>query len=120
MGYTKYTIDDLPELPLEALSLGGDLEPALTEPVLTIRPKTTVEPESKLPSSKPPSTLHCPSSSSHYVRKYLTQVTYPKVTCHPNNALTGSVVQQVLQERQNPSNENQHEQTTSSKQTQFY
>jgi hypothetical protein len=120
MSYKKNTIDELPELPLESLSLGGSLEPAFTAPVLTIRPDSSAAPEGKNPSPRPPSTLHCPKSSSHYVKKYLTQVTYPRVICHPENELSTSVVQKVFQEHQGSPDDNATEQAVDSRQTQFY
>ena len=99
MSVSKYAISDLPELPLEALSLGGELGPAKTEPVLTILPREFVEPDKPtFPSD--PKTTHICRASSYYVRRYITQVTYPRVICYPNNAPTDQVMQKVFKEQE--------------------
>lgn len=99
MNVYKYGIDDLPELPLEALSLGGEIGPAKTEPVLTILPKEFIEPDKPTFPSDTKTTQIC-KASSYYVRRYITQVTYPRVICYPNNALTDQVMKQVFQQQE--------------------
>ena len=97
MKRTNYTIDDLPELPLEALSLGGELGSARTEPVLTILPEDFVQPDRPhIPSG--PDIAHACKASSHYVRRHATQVTYPRVICYPNSPPSGEVIMRVFQE----------------------
>jgi len=99
MNVSKYSINDLPELPLEALSLGGELGPAKTEPVFTILPKECVEPDKPTHPSDT-KTAHICKASSYYVRLYTTQVTYPRVICYPNNAPTDQVMKQVFREQE--------------------
>ncbi len=99
MSVSKYAVSNLPELPLEALSLGGKLGPAQTEPVLTILPKAFKEPKKpSYPSG--PKTAHVCKASSHYVRRYFTQVTYPRVICYPNDAPSDQVMQRVFREQE--------------------
>ena len=98
--YDKYSISDLPELPLEALALGGKLGPAKTEPVLTILPKEFVEPDKPTLPSDPEEVTPLCKASSYFERHYITQVTYPRVICYPNNAPTDQVMEQVFQEQE--------------------
>ncbi len=94
-----HSIDDLPELPLEALSLGGELGPAKTEPVITILPKEFVEPDKPTLPSDPKVTPHV-DLPGRVVTHYWTRVTYPRVICHPPSALTDQVVKRVLQKQE--------------------
>lgn len=89
-------IDRLPELPVEALELGGELDFAETEPVLTIIPLKTAPPDRGKPSAV------AKERSEHYVRKYLTQVTYPKLWCYPPNELVARNLSTVLERSREP------------------
>ena len=102
MRKKNYTIHKLPELPIESLGLGGTLQQADFEPTLTIRPNHN-RPPPLIPQPDPVPVPHCPSSASAFSRKYLTQVTYPKVTCYPLNAPTDQVIKRVFKQRRKKS-----------------
>jgi len=110
----KYTIHQLPELPLEALELGGKLEHAGTEPVLTIRPQKPTPPDQPSPAGGGP------QKSQITVTKYGTQVTYPKVWCHPHNDLFEKTLQVVFQRRQEPLRENEADLEAIARHERFY
>lgn len=80
-------LNRFPELPLEPFEVAGKLDYADTAPVLTIRPHKLAVPE---PPAAP--TPAIPRSQACR-RKYLTQVTYPRVVCYP---LPDSVVVAAL------------------------
>ena len=86
MSSERFSIYNLPELPLELLCARATLEPSTEAPILTIRPERAVIPDKPDPPCLINPVAHCPKASSHYVRRYVTQVTYPKVICQPNNA----------------------------------
>lgn len=85
-----YSIHDLPELPLEALLQGGKLEHVGTEPVLTV---TRPRPPRPTPPLPPTAAI---KKGEFVVRKYLTQVTYPRVTCYPASELADATVTRVF------------------------
>ncbi len=94
MKTAKHDINYLPELPLEALSLDGELGPAKTEPVLTILPKEFVKPEKPtLPSDSKVAHICLPSFDT---RTYITQVTYPRVICYPNTPPDAQVIKRAI------------------------
>ena len=70
-------LDDLPELPLDLLQLAGTLQHARTAPVLTIRPPTPTAPDA------PVAPVPAIKKSQVVIRKYLTQVLFPRVICYP-------------------------------------
>lgn len=114
MSNPKYTIDQLPELPLEALELGGKLEHVGTEPVLTIRPEKVISPEQSSMSAA------ADKRSELYVRKYIVAVTYPRVNCHPPNDLVVQSIQDIFSKRQEPLKENETDPEAIARHEQFY
>ncbi len=72
----KERIDQLPDLPVETFEVAGQLGYADNVPVVTIRPHKFPEP------AKPPGPLAAINKSDAALRKYWTQVTYPRVICH--------------------------------------
>lgn len=78
MAYEEDPIARLPELPRELFELSGKLDYSATAPVLTIQPESLILPE-------PPAvaTPHADARSSFEIRKYHTQLTYPKLVCYP-------------------------------------
>jgi hypothetical protein len=111
---SKYTIDQLPELPVDALGLQANLEHALTEPVLTFRPNQVAVPEAPSP------TAAAGLKSQHAVRKFLAQATYPKVTCYPFNELLDVTVRNVLEKPQRPLRDNESDLAARAGHKQFY
>lgn len=99
----NHSIYNLPELPLDLLTRGGVLDHSHDAPVITIRPRRAIVPERPATPSDPDSIAHCPPASSHYVRHYITQVTYPRVTCYPINAPSDSVLARALERPNEPS-----------------
>lgn len=91
----EYAINALPELPLEPLELAGKLEHAGTAPVLTIKAHKKAAPQ---PPAKPSAKA---KKSEAYRRKYLTQVTYPKVVCYPQNELSDRVAWKISNVEEN-------------------
>jgi hypothetical protein len=72
----RYSIDALPELPLEPFELAGKLAHARRGPFLTIVPT-----EQPTPTPPPPKPLPHVPTPSFEVRKYFTQAIYPRVIC---------------------------------------
>jgi len=86
MSKSKYTIDDLPELPLEVFESFGELRPSGTAPILTIVPDRPAAP-------KPPAAPTPLVPTSEFVtRKYLVQVTYPRLVCYPISEVPDEIV----------------------------
>lgn len=86
MSQSSYTIDELPELPLEALELGGRLRRAPRAPVLTVDPPKLAPPET------PPTPTPLVPKSQFTTRRYLAQATYPRVVCYPFPELPEEIV----------------------------
>lgn len=99
----NHTIYKLPELPLDLLMYGGVLDRSHEAPVITIRPKRAIVPERPATPSDPGPIAHCSSASSFYVKQYVTQVTYPKVTCYPVTASSDLVLARALEQPNEPS-----------------
>lgn len=99
----NHPIYKLPELPLHILTLGGVLDHSHDAPVITIRPRRAVAPKTPAEPSDPDLIARCPPASSHYVRRYIIQVTYPKVVCYPNNAPSEVVLERALERPNEPS-----------------
>lgn len=87
MNGKKLTIDDLPELPLEAFERAGKLVPARIGPGLTVRPTRPQEPVQPAPP-----TAEAAGRSQTCARKYMVVVTYPVVVCYPITDLPDEVV----------------------------
>lgn len=114
MSKSKYTIDQLPELPLETLKLGGELEFSSTEPVLTLKAPPITPPDeiSPTPTAVP--------TSQHAVRQYITQATYPRVVCHPLPELFELAVEAVFEREQKPLRESRADLHELAGQTHYY
>lgn len=102
----NHSIYNLLELPLDLLTRGGGvLDHSHDAPTITIHPRRAIVPEGPSTPSDPDSIAHCKPASSFYVRYYITQVTYPRVTCYPNITPSDSVLARAL-ERSNESSKN--------------
>ena len=84
----RYSIDDLPELPLEPFQVAGKLAHAKRGPFLTIVPSTVAVPE---PPAPKPSALPLVPTPSFETRQYYTQAIYPRVICHDPGAFLDGV-----------------------------
>ena len=79
MTTLRERIKRLPELPVEPFEVAGKLDFSDKTPVITIRPR-------KFPAPKKPkksTTTLVPNRSQASIRKYFTQVTYPRLICQP-------------------------------------
>jgi len=114
------SIYELPELPLDLLTRGGVLGHSHVAPVITIQPRGAIVPEKPATPSDPDSLAHCPSASSHYIRHYITQVSYPRVTCYPNNAPSDSVLTRALERPNEPPENAPNESIRFIQRTQFF
>jgi hypothetical protein len=74
----RYTIDALPELPLEPFEIGGKLARSRRGPFLTIIPEPRPRPETPTPIPLP----HAPNKSSFLTNTFYAQALYPRVICH--------------------------------------
>ena len=88
MSEGRYSIDSLPELPLEPFEVAGKLAHARRGPFLTIVPPAVAEPTPP----KPTTPLPLVPSPSFEVRKYFTQAIYPRVICIDPGDLIGDLV----------------------------
>jgi hypothetical protein len=76
MRKDRYSIDALPELPVEVFEVAGTLAHAKRGPFLTIMP-----PAQPVPAPPKPPAVPLAPISSFEVRKYYTQAIYPRVIC---------------------------------------
>ena len=60
------------------------------------------------------------TKSEFFIRKYLAQVTYPRVVCYPRNDLSEQTIKQVFQRRQEPLTENEADLEAIARHEQFY
>ena len=91
-----YSLSDLPELPIDALCADGDLAMAELDPVLTVKPAKPARLEKPCDPRDPGTSHHCAPNSSFVVRKYVTQVIYPKVVCYPNEVPDNQVMANIF------------------------
>jgi len=116
----NHSIYKLPELPLDLLTRGGVLDHSHDAPTITIHPRRAIVPEEPATPSDSDSIAHCGRASSHYVRHYLTQVTYPRVTCYPNSAPSDLVLARALERPDEPSKNGPNEPNRFHQQTRFF
>lgn len=90
MSKGRDLIQTLPELPLEALQLGGKLAHARRGPYLTIVPPARPAPAPPKPTASP-ALPHIPTPSFQ-TRKYWTQAIYPRVVCMDPGPFSDEIV----------------------------
>lgn len=93
----RRTVHDLPELPVKALAAGGVLGHSPVEPIITLLPRRAeVAERPTVPADD--AAAHCAPAGSHYIRNFITQVTYPRVSVYPNSAPSAEVLARAIDE----------------------